>query len=422
MKSALTGRALACAAVLLLAVTGQAMAQSAALADKTEGWTSGNCGKVTDANHVRDAGFGCAGGTITGVKGLTVAPLSGSFFQGLNISQTGTNTLSVAGPLAYNSITVHHSAGVSGSPGNTIASALNVNLLVGGAFLGGQPMTAGLYATKLTSGGAVATADKIGLIGAAEADVTDTSGSGFYGLNAVTSIATGVNVNRAVGEEADLILNTGATASYRYGYSAVNEGVGQASTLDSAYIVGNIGGTAGAFQKGFTLSSSLGFAPLATTGDVFYADAAQTVANVLNFNNLTVTGNILKFPNATLSGAGGLVLAQGLTTTGNSAAPGSGGATYGSSANGGAVIQGYGANFDLNLNNFTGQDVCDIPHGTRNLECTNILLAGAAPTAGGSQIALGGTTAAASNCGSLPGSVGCLVINVFGTTRYIPYW
>ncbi len=32
------------------------------------------------------------------------------------------------------------------------------------------------------------------------------------------------------------------------------------------------------------------------------------------------------------------------------------------------------------------------------------------------------TTVAASNCGSLPGSAGCIVVNVSGDTHYVPYW
>lgn len=46
----------------------------------------------------------------------------------------------------------------------------------------------------------------------------------------------------------------------------------------------------------------------------------------------------------------------------------------------------------------------------------------AAPTVSASQIGYGSTTAANSNCGTLASSAGCVVINVAGTTRYIPYY
>ena len=49
-------------------------------------------------------------------------------------------------------------------------------------------------------------------------------------------------------------------------------------------------------------------------------------------------------------------------------------------------------------------------------------LGGPAPTVAAAQVGLGGTTAAASSCGSLAGAAGCMVINVAGTTHYVPYY
>jgi hypothetical protein len=46
----------------------------------------------------------------------------------------------------------------------------------------------------------------------------------------------------------------------------------------------------------------------------------------------------------------------------------------------------------------------------------------AAPTVSASQIGYGGTTAASSSCGSLSSAAGCVVVNVAGTTHYIPYY
>lgn len=46
----------------------------------------------------------------------------------------------------------------------------------------------------------------------------------------------------------------------------------------------------------------------------------------------------------------------------------------------------------------------------------------AAPTVAAAQIGYGSTTAAATNCGSLSGAAGCVVINVAGTTHYVPYY
>jgi hypothetical protein len=49
-------------------------------------------------------------------------------------------------------------------------------------------------------------------------------------------------------------------------------------------------------------------------------------------------------------------------------------------------------------------------------------LSAAAPTVSAGQIGYGATTAAASNCGSLTGAAGCVVLNIAGTTHYLPYY
>lgn len=59
---------------------------------------------------------------------------------------------------------------------------------------------------------------------------------------------------------------------------------------------------------------------------------------------------------------------------------------------------------------------------TGGLNTNTITATAVAPTVGGGQVGYGGTTAAASNCGSLASSTGCLVINVAGTTRYVPFY
>jgi hypothetical protein len=46
----------------------------------------------------------------------------------------------------------------------------------------------------------------------------------------------------------------------------------------------------------------------------------------------------------------------------------------------------------------------------------------AAPTVAAAQVGFGSTVAATGNCGTLSGDAGCLVINVAGTTRYVPYY
>lgn len=53
---------------------------------------------------------------------------------------------------------------------------------------------------------------------------------------------------------------------------------------------------------------------------------------------------------------------------------------------------------------------------------TTLTLTSAAPTVSAGQIGFGGTTAAASNCGTLITAVACIVVNIAGTVHYIPYY
>ena len=62
------------------------------------------------------------------------------------------------------------------------------------------------------------------------------------------------------------------------------------------------------------------------------------------------------------------------------------------------------------------------PASTRIQSSGDIEATGAAATVSAGQIAYGSTTAAATSCGSLASSLGCIVVNIAGTTQYIPYY
>jgi hypothetical protein len=55
-------------------------------------------------------------------------------------------------------------------------------------------------------------------------------------------------------------------------------------------------------------------------------------------------------------------------------------------------------------------------------QASSFIAYSAAPTVAGNQIGYGGTVVASSNCGSLASSAGCILINVAGTSRYLPYY
>ncbi len=66
---------------------------------------------------------------------------------------------------------------------------------------------------------------------------------------------------------------------------------------------------------------------------------------------------------------------------------------------------------------------CFIGDNSQKIVFKNPLVAAsAAGTVAAGQISYGSTVVASSNCGSLSGAAGCIVINVAGTTRYVPFY
>lgn len=325
--------------------------------------------------------------TFTGAKtfntasgdSITINPPANSTNKGISITQTSPNAGSVTGPLSYNQIDITHQLGVTGAEPQ--AAGLRLNMNIGGTSVTGQPMI-GIYSNvQKTIAGVGAGGDKIGLVGSAYLDSTDTS-SGYYGENPVCTMASGGNGQRCVGIEAATDIRAGGSAIYRYSVMAANYGAGQGSTLDSAMVVGNIGTSGGAFKNMIALTNSLGQAPMDTTGSLFISDTAATVANVFNMSNVTVTGNILNFPNVTLSGSGHLALPD-VKVTGGPATITTGQGTIGASANSGLIVQGFGAVFDLQLLNKTGGTACVVATGTTTLNCNTVTITNALGVASG---------------------------------------
>lgn len=67
----------------------------------------------------------------------------------------------------------------------------------------------------------------------------------------------------------------------------------------------------------------------------------------------------------------------------------------------------------------TGQGWMDT---SGNLQIPTARYTAAAPTVAAAQVGFGSTVVANTFCGTLAGSAGCLVVNVAGTTRYVPYY
>lgn len=148
-------------------------------------------------------------------------------------------------------------------------------------------------------------------------------------------------------------------------------------------------------------------APNGFSGTLFWAGVNGTEEAQLNANgSLTILGGFFT------SSSNGLKMASP-TPVQWSSTTSTGGTTDSLLCRGGAAGTISVENGSSCTNTIAG--------GNGLLALGNAVFTAAAPTVAASQIGFGGTTAAATNCGTLS-ETACLVINVAGTTRYVPYF
>ena len=257
--------------------------------------------------------------TISSAGTLTITTTANSYNQGLNITQSSPTSGSQAGPFSYNRFACTDESNITGAAGTVQASCIRVDMTVGGANLGGQPKIAGYFNMIESIAGVTNATDKIGIVGGALIQIAEAStGAGAYGGNFFAGVQSSGSIARLVGAECDIQIASGSSATNRYCFSAVNVGVVQGSTLDSVIFVANIGGTAGAFKSLVEFSNAFGFAPMATTANLFSSDATFTINDVFHFANAQINGDILNFPNVVLVGNGALTLGNASNSAGGS--------------------------------------------------------------------------------------------------------
>jgi hypothetical protein len=268
--------------------------------------------------------------TATGTPGGTISinPTVNSVNQGLVITQSSPTSGNSVGPLNYNNIQVtntYHTTGaalVDGVDG-TYINAFKVDLFAHGTNLGTSSLAAIFGHLHLTTSNIGSSgSDKIASLGFTYGNVVDSSAAGWSGMVGSVAVDVGGSSSEIEGGEFDVGIATGASAAKRFGVGIGNYGAVQAtaSNKDAAIAIFNFpdaagitGSAAGAFQNLVLLSGQAGLQPLSNTADLFRSDTAYTVANVFNFAgdcsgtdpcNLTVTGNILNFPNIVITGGG----------------------------------------------------------------------------------------------------------------------
>jgi hypothetical protein len=248
---------------------------------------------------------------------ITIDPTVGTTNQGLVINQTLPSSGVATGPLLLNSITATN-------PGtSTTGGGLNWD-----AFGQIQNQINALrvnFATSAANGtnnGAFSVANFVTApaesYGAATGVTIDGNASGHdaWGFIGYATVWPGATVGPLIGMEAEVGISNGGSATYRIGVGSNTQGPVQGSVLDAAFMASSGGVTvpgslpgalATPWQHLMALVTNIFGAagsPITPTGDFFFSESPVTVAHFANLPNVTVTGNILDFPNMALYGNG----------------------------------------------------------------------------------------------------------------------
>lgn len=288
-----------------------------------QNWSSGIAGTRLDFYANADGGTTNANvASLSGGGTLTVSPTSGTTNKGLSITQTFPSSGTPVGPVLGNTIDVTNPGlGASGAGhdnfgGQSLIYGFRATMSITGTSSGSGSAAFGAFTNIAAASDGFGGSHGVTISGASPA------GHNAWGHIGYGIVFNGGQIGLLVGVESEMGVSAGGTASFRIGHSANSQGPVQGSTLDAAFAANTIniagfGGNAAAWQHLMALSGSMysgiGF-PLAATGDFFFSDTAGTVASFANLSNVTVTGNILSFPNLTVGGNGGAVFGISGTT------------------------------------------------------------------------------------------------------------
>lgn len=377
----------------------------------------------TTGNEETAFGWNACAAVTTGAQNTCFGV---SALWGANTTGTAAGNVAIGTDAMRNSSSVNNSVAVGAQAMDQFkATGASNNTAVGQWALRGDNTTTTLNACanntavgwqSLTSTSFCATGDVAIGAGAGSA-ITSGSDNTVIGLNAGSSITTGA-FNTCVG--------LACTATLTTGNGNIVIGNGNNHSCDTA--------AAGSGQT-FVLCADSGATPLMSgniasgalaltiNGNVTSAGTFQTsytTVPIPTVGQVVITGNPGGAPGLTNSPSGVVML----TTTS------------------GLNLQGMGSSNDFVLRNKSGSAVIAVPTGTQNanfsgavggvtaLTAQTVTLTAAAPTVSASQIGYGGTIIGAGTpCPS--GTVGttfaatvqgCIVVNIAGTTRNVPFF
>lgn len=254
------------------------------------------------------------------VDTVTIVPASTSA-QAIRITSTGPTSGTAVGPFFFNQIeaTVRSALSGSGGPGDPASATwvgLQTTVNAGGASFDGVSVMGGSFGVVQTIAD-TSTADKNGL--SSGVHISAATAGKLYGGSGAFTVESGGDTEQAIGYEVDCFITGTGIADVALGFNSWKGGTGSGGTIDGAYSISCSGAVGVApWEKGFVLYKPAGSSNnvLANTADLFWSNHTATISSVFNFDNITVSDYILKFPNVLLSGGGELALGNSTVSGG----------------------------------------------------------------------------------------------------------
>lgn len=257
--------------------------------------------------------------TYTGTQ--TINPATGTTSRGLVVNQT-MPTGSVAGPVFGNVLTFINPGLTATPPGSMDAFGqisnqvvgLRINYLSSGSTTASNNIAFGVahYITAATDavGGAIGVSSASSAVG----------GSFLWGFIGYANVRPGGTAGLLIGNDAEVGIATGGSATYRIGTGSDSQGALTGLTLDAAFAAtasSNVlpgGGAVIGWNHLFAIAKNVyfsGVSPLNPAGDFFFSDSAITTAHFANLGNVTFTGNYFDFQKMAVRGTDGAAVFGG---------------------------------------------------------------------------------------------------------------
>jgi hypothetical protein len=262
---------------------------------------------IFGTDNIERARFDGSTGLFSVVSGIVITPQANTNNQGLVITQTSPTSGSVVGPLNFNEINVTNQGGVTTSGSDPLAThearGLYIHMEAGGPNLVGFQNALRVRYDHTLGASDIGGADHIAAVFIAYSD-QDATSRGIYGSNPLVWLASGAEHSHVVGSVTQVIAQSGSTATHRVGQRIYGGGPVQGSTNDAAItVVSEVAGWKNLIHLGELFDAQ----SLDTTASFFASGQAMTVANFASLANVSFTGNIMDFPNYSVSGAGAIL-------------------------------------------------------------------------------------------------------------------